>query len=149
MTQRDGVSEKQVVHLGNLTLSGTTPAASDWVDVRGFDTVTFIPVVNTVTDAGTAAGFSADMEENTDTTDAGASSVAADDIVGSLTDLTVTDDADDDSVTGLVGYVGNNRYVRLNYTGTTGTNADVSVLAVLTKGHTQPATNVGTSVPAT
>jgi hypothetical protein len=149
MPQRDGKSEKEVVHLGNLTLSGTTPASSAWVDVREADAVTLVPVVNTVTDAGTAAGFSFVMEESDTTAAADATTVAAAQIIGTASDLTVTSDSADNTVLEGLGYAGSKRYVRFTVTGTTGTDADVSVLAVNEKLTTAPRTFVGTSVAAT
>jgi len=151
MAQRDLINSLEVVHLTNLTLSGTTPASSDWVDTRDCNSVTFMVVTNTVTDAGTAAGFSFAMQENDDTTGAGATAVASTDIVGANSDLTVTSDSADDSIPGIVGYVGRRRYVRLTATGTTGTDADVSVVAIKHRLNlrNQGRTLVGTSVAAT
>lgn len=37
---RDMLNNKQVVHLGTVVISGTTPAASAYVDLRGFDACT-------------------------------------------------------------------------------------------------------------
>jgi hypothetical protein len=149
MPQRDGKSTKEVVHLGNLTLSGVTPASSAWVDTREADAVTLIPISNTITDAGTAAGFSFVMEESDTTAAADATAVDDDQIIGTESDLTVTSNAADDSIPGGLGYVGSKRYVRLTVTGTTGTNADVTVIAVSEKLATAPRTFVGTSVAAT
>ncbi len=146
---RDMLNNKQVVHLGNLTLSGVTPAASDWVDLRGFDACTLIAVPNTITDAGTAAGFTLTAQEGDDSTAAGATAVAAADMVGGTQALTETDDAADDSLTGGLGYKGGSRYVRLNAVGTTLTDADVSVFAILNKPHRAATTFIGTSVAAT
>lgn len=150
MPQRDTKNNMQVVHLGNLSLSGATPAATDWVDTKGFDSCTFIVVNNTVTDAGTASGFSFVAQESDLTTAASASAIADGDLIGLESALTVTSDAADDAIAGTIGYVGNSRYARLNATGTTGTNADVSVIAVLMHG-AQMDTNAGTgtSVAAT
>jgi hypothetical protein len=149
MAYRDNVNCTQMVFLGTVTLSGTTPAASAWVDTRGFDAASLIVKTNTVTDAGTAAGFSFEMQEGDDSTAAGATAVADAEIVGSESDLTVTLDTADDSLIGAIGYVGSKRYVRLNGTGTTGTNATVDVYAMLTEAHTEATTFVGTSVAAT
>ena len=149
MAQRDNKNSMQVVHLGNLSLSGTTPAASDWVDTRGFDSVTLIPVLNTVTDAGTASGFSFEVQEGDDSTDAGATAVADAQLTNAESGLTVISDSADDSVSAGIGYIGSKRYVRLEATGTTGTNADVTVIAILTNSRTAPPTFVGTSVAAT
>lgn len=146
---RDMLNNKQVVHLGNLALSGTTPAASDWVDLRGFDACTLIAVSNTITDAGTASGYTLTVEEGDDDTAAGATDVAADDMVNGIQTITEVTDGDDDTVSGVVGYIGRKRYVRVNAVGTTLTDADVSVFAVLNKPHRAPTTAVGTSVAAT
>ena len=146
----DNLSNMQMVHLGNLALSGTTPAASDWVDLKGYDEVTIVMVNNTVTDAGTAAGFTASAQYGGDTTAAGATAIGTDDSVdGSTITIVVTSDGADDVVAGAIGYVGGSRYLRLNVVGTTGTSADVSVHAILGGAHRRPTTFIGTSVAAT
>ena len=149
MPQRDGKSELQLIHLGNLALSGTTPAASAWVDTREFDKVTLVPVVNTVTDAGTVAGFSFEVQESNTTAAADATAVADAELLGSEADLTVTSDDADNTIAGGIGYLGTKRYVRIVATGTTGTNADVSVVAVNGDSIYEPRAFVGASVAAT
>lgn len=146
---RDMLSNKQVVHLGNLALSGTTPAASSWVDLRGFDAATIVLVNNTVTDAGTAAGFTATAQHSDATTAVSAADIAAADSVNGAIAITVTDDAADDVLAGGIGYKGSKRYLRLNVVGTSGTSADVSVLAILNKPHRAKTTFAGTKVAAT
>lgn len=146
---RDMLRNKQVVHLGNLSLSGTTPAASAWVDVRGFDACTLVLVNNTITDAGTADGFTATVQHSDTTAAADAAAIVAADSVDGSIDIDVTSDTADDSVAGGIGYRGSKRYVRMNVVGTTGTNADVSVVAVLNKPHRAATTFVGTKVAAT
>lgn len=145
----DGLNQKQVVHLGNLALSGTTPAASAYVDTRGFSKVTIIVINNTITDAGTASGFTVTLQESADTTAAAAASVVAADAVNDTLTLTETADANDDDVLGSFGYIGDARYVGVSAVGTTGTNADISVIAVLESAHTQPPTLIGTAVART
>jgi hypothetical protein len=148
MSSRDNISNSQLVFLGTLTLSGTTPAASNWVDTIGFDSASLIVKTNTVTAAGTT-GFSFVMQES-DTTDASdATAVASGEILGALSDLTVVSNDDDNIIKGAVGYVGDARYVRLNATGTTNTNAAVDVYAKLDHPHRAETTFVGTSVAAT
>ena len=149
MSQRDGKNSMQVTHLGNLTLSGTTPAASAWVDTREFNEVTLFPVINTVTDAGTAAGFSFEVQESDTTAASAATAVADAELVGLESALTVTSDSADNSVSGGIGYIGSKRYVRLVATGTTGTDADVSVIASTGAASYEPRAFVGTSVAAT
>jgi hypothetical protein len=150
MPQREMKNNTQVVHCGNLSLSGATPAASDWVDTRDFDSCLFVLVNNTVTDAGTAAGFSFEVQEGDDTTDAGASAVADAQLEGLESALDVTDDAADNAIAGTIAYLGSERYARIEATGTTGTDADISVIAILQHGHSMPDdAGVGTAVAAT
>lgn len=146
---RDFLSNKTVTHLGNLTLSGTTPAASAWVDTKGYDACTIVMVSNTVTDAGTAAGFTATAQHSDTTAAADAEDLTAAYSVDGAITVSVTDDAADNTVAGAIGYRGGKRYVRFNVVGTTGTDADVSILAVQNKPHRAATTLVGTSVAAT
>lgn len=149
MAQRDGKSELQLVHLGNLALSGTTPAASAWVDTREFDKVTLLPVANTITDAGDADGIVFEVEESDTTAASDATAVDAEQLLGAESDLAITSDAADDSITGGIGYIGSKRYVRLVATGSTGTDADVTVVAITGDASYEPRDFVGTSVAAT
>lgn len=146
---RDMLSNKQVVHLGNVTVSGTTPATSSYVDLRGFDACTIVVVVNTVTDAGTASGFTVTLQESPDTAGASASSVVAADTTDGTTTITVTSDSADNTNAGGFGYVGGERYVGITVTGTTGSDADISILAVLNKPHRAETTFIGTAVART
>ena len=146
---RDMLSNKQVVLLGTITLSGTTPGASSWVDTREYDACTIVLVTQTVTDAGDAAGFTFTAQHSDLTTAASAAAIASTDSVNGTIALSVTADADDDKVIGGIGYKGNKRYVRLNGVGTTGTNAVVKVMAILNKPHRAATTFVGTAVAAT
>lgn len=146
---RDMLSNKTVVLLGTVTLSGTTPGATSWVDTREYDACTIVLVTQTVTDAGDAAGFTFTAQHSDLTTAASAAAIAAADSVNGVTALTVTLDADDDKVIGGIGYKGSRRYVRLNGVGTTGTNAVVKVLAILNKPHRAATTFLGTAVAAT
>jgi hypothetical protein len=146
---RDMLSNKQVVLLGTVTLSGVTPGATSWVDTREFDAVTLILATDTVTDAGTSSGFTF-TAQHSDTTVAGdaAAIVAADSVNGTIA-LTVTADGDDNKVIGGIGYIGSKRYVRMNGVGTTGTDATVKVYGILNKPHRAKTTFVGTNVAAT
>jgi len=149
MPQRDNKSETQVVFLGKLTLSGTTPAASNWVDTRGFNACTLVLKTDTVTDAGTAAGFSTELQEGSTTAAASATAVASAEMIGLESDLTVTTDGLNDTIVGGLGYLGSKRYARFNVTGTALTNATVEVWAILEEPTSEKTTFVGTSVAAT
>ena len=146
---RDMINNKQVVHLGNLALSGTTPAASAWVDLQGYDACTVMVINNTITDAGAEAGFTCTVQHGDTTAAASAAAIAAADSVDGDIAVSVTADDVDDTVAGGIGYKGSKRYVRVNAVGTTGTNADVSIVAVLNKPHRAATTFVGTKVAAT
>jgi len=146
---RDMLHNKTVTHLGNVTVSGTTPAVSSYVDIRGYDACTIVVVNNTVTDAGTAAGFTVTLQESADTTAAAAATVAVGDTVDGANTVTVTSDAADNVVAGGLGYRGDARYVGISVTGTTGSDADISVFAVQNKPHAAKTTFVGTAVART
>ena len=146
---RDNKHNSQMVFLGTLTLSGTTPAASSLVDLQGFDAATLVLKTNTVTDAGTASGFTVTAQASDATAAAGFAAIAAADTVDGTTAVTVTADADDDKIVGAIGYVGSARYVRVNAVGTTGTDAGVDVYALLTEPARAETTFIGTAVSAT
>lgn len=146
---RDLISNGQLVHLGNVTVSGTTPATSAYADLRGFNGATIVVVNNTVTDAGTTAGFTVTLQESADTAAASAATVATTDTVGGANTITVTSDTADNTVAGGIGYLGSERYVGITVTGTTGSDADISVFAYLGKPATAPTTFVGTAVART
>jgi hypothetical protein len=146
---RDMLSNKQVVLLGTVTLSGTTPGATSWVDTREYDACTIMLATDTVTDAGTAAGFTFTAQHSDLTTAASAADIVAADSVNGAIALSVTADTDDNKVIGGIGYKGSKRYVRLNGVGTTGTDATVKVYAILNKPHRAKTTFVGTNVAAT
>lgn len=146
---RDNVSNTQMVHLGNVSVSGTTPATSAYVDLLGFQAATIVVVNNTVTDAGTASGYTVTLQESADTTDAAASTVATTDTVGGANTVTVTSDGADNAIAGQFGYVGTERYAGITVTGTTGSDADISVYAILGKPSRAPTTFIGTAVTRT
>lgn len=133
----------------SATLSGTTKAEGDWIDMQGWESLTFSVSTGTVTDAGAAAGFSFQVEEGDDTTDAGATAVADDDLIGAESDLTVTADTDDDKFIGTIGYRGDKRYVRMTAVGTTGTDAAVTVHACKGHGTNMAGASIDAGTPAT
>lgn len=115
------------------TLSGTTPSKGNIIDMRGFESLTFVTYTGIVTDAGTASGFSFEVQESDTTADADFTAVADADLLGLESALTVTSDTDDEKLIGSIGYIGDKRYVRIVATGTSGTDAVVVVAAI--KGH--------------
>ena len=133
----------------SATLSGVTPAAGDWIDMQGWEAVTFSVSTGTVTDAGTTSGFSFEVQESDTTAAADATAVADADLIGLESALTVTDDDADDTLVGTIAYRGNSRYVRIVATGTTGTDAAVSVHARKDKGASMGTATIDTGTAAT
>ena len=146
---RDMVSNTQMVHLGNVAVSGTSPATSAYVDTRDYDACTIVVVNNTVTAAGTAAGYTITLQESEDTTAAAATTVATTEEVNGTVTIAVTSDNADNAIAGSFGYLGTKRYVGITVTGTSGSDADISVYAVLNKPHVAPTTFIGTAVART
>lgn len=146
---RDNVSNIQMVHLGNVTVSGTTPAVSKYVNLEGYQAATIVVVNNTVTDAGAAAGFTVTLQESASAAGSGAATVAVTDTVGGAVTLAVTDDNADNVIAGQFGYLGTKQYVGITVTGTTGSDADISVYAILGKPSRAPTTFIGTAVART
>jgi hypothetical protein len=133
----------------SATLSGTTKAEGDWIDMQGWESLTFTVSTGTVTDAGTVDGFTFQVEEGDDTTDAGATAVADADLIGAESDLAVTSDDDDDTFVGTIGYRGEKRYVRMTAVGTTGTNAVVASHAIKRKGASMGEATIDSGTAAT
>jgi hypothetical protein len=133
----------------SATLSGATPAAGDWIDMQGWEALTFTVSTGTVTDAGTASGFAFEVQESDTTAAADATAVADADLVGLESALTVTDDTDDNKLIGSIGYVGSKRYVRIVATGTTGTDAAVTVHARKDKGAVMATATIDSGTAAT
>lgn len=145
---RDSLSNMQVVNLGTLSLSGTTPAASAWVDTLGYDSCTLVMVNGTVTVAG-VSGFTATAQHSDSTAAASAAAITAAESVSGATGITVTADTADNVVAGGIGYNGTRRYVRFNVVGTTNTNAAVTIVAILSRAARAPVAFAGASVAAT
>lgn len=143
---RDGISNEQLVRGALQTLSGATPNASQAFDTRGFDAATFNLLNGTVTDAGTAAGFTMVIQHSDTLVGTDFVAVPAGEFSGTAV---VTLDAADDVIGGSIGYLGSKRYVRAVFTGTSGTAAIVSVLAILGKPHRAPVTRIGTALATT
>lgn len=117
----------------SATLSGVTPAAGGAIDMQGWKGLTLTVSTGTVTDAGTAAGFAFEVQES-DAAASGYTAVADADLIGLESALTVKADGDDDKMIGSIGYRGGKRYVRVVATGTSGTDAAVTVHARKDKG---------------
>lgn len=149
MRKSDIRSETTIAVAINATLSGTTASAGNIVDVSDYAHVTLAYFTGTVTDAGTTAGFSIEIQESDTTAAADFTAVADADLIGTEAALTVTDDATDTMPVGSIGYLGKRKYVRAVVTGTTGTNAVVSGAWILQGPRYAPKGGVAANVAAT
>ena len=111
------------------TLSGATPGTALTVDTKGYEAVTFAVFTGTVTDAGTAAGITWELQESDN--DSSYTAVSNDYLIGLESDLSILVDTDDNKYIGKLGYIGKKRYLKLIPTGSTSTDATVIAIAVL------------------
>jgi hypothetical protein len=149
---RDMISNQTILRGASQTLSGATPNNSALIDRRGYDALTVYLATGTVTDAGDAAGFTMKLQHSNSTLGTSFVDVPAAGLLPGLgggTTVSVTDDADDNIIKGGIGYVGGLRYVRAVFTGTTGTDAAVNIIAVMSKPHRAPVATVGGTTAAT
>jgi hypothetical protein len=142
-------SESTVAFGVSATLSGTTPAKGNIVNVTDYQAATFLFQTGAVTDAGTASGFAVEIQESDDTADSNFSAVADADLVGAESDLTVTSDDDDSVAIGSIGYIGSKKYVRAVVTGTAGSDAVVNGVWALQKPRYAPKGDAAANVAAT
>lgn len=146
----DTLNESTLIHMGKVTLSGTSAVASSLVDMQGYNALEIALVAGTITDAGTASGYTVKLQES-DTTVAGDfTDVVAADAVNGTVSVTNTVDTDDDKLIGRLGYTGRKRYVRVVATGTTNSAGDLHPVARLShSGLSRPNTAIGAATAAT
>lgn len=128
------------VHLGKVTLNGTAAVASaGCVDLRGAMGCDITLVTGTISDAGTASGYTVKLQHSDTVVGTDFADVAAADTPNGVVSITNAVDADDDKIIGVLGYIGAKRYVRVVATGTTNSAGDVHPIAVLAQEQ-RPAT---------
>lgn len=150
MAMMDLLSDLTLTRGALQTLSGTTPNNSALIDMRGYQALSVYMLTGTVTDAGDTGGFTMNLQHSDSTATGTFVDCTASEASGTLT---VTVDTNDDILGGGNGvrYIGNKRYVRAVFTGTSGTNAIVSVLFVQGKNSSvsAPVTAIGATTAAT
>lgn len=132
----------------NATLSGTTPAAGNIVDLADYQAATFVLGTGTVTAAGDA-GIGFVVEESDTTAAADFTAVADGDLIGLESELAITSNGADVQAIGCIGYRGTKRYARVVATGTANTNAVVSGLWILQGPRYAPKGNAAANIAAT
>ena len=149
MAKFDEKNNKTMAVGMSATLSGTTPAKGNIVDLKDHEAATFYLQTGTVTDAGDATGFSVEIQESDTTADAAFTAVADGNLIGLESALQVTLDTADTVPVGTIGYRGTKRYVRAVVTGSTGTNAIVLGTWTLSRAKVSPPAATMTSIAAT
>lgn len=115
----DEMNVSTMSHMGLVTLNGTAAVASSLVDLQGYNALDIAIVTGTITDAGTASGYTVKLQHSDTTAAADFTDVTAADAINGTVSITSTLDTADDTIIGRLGYVGTKRYVRVVATGTT------------------------------
>jgi hypothetical protein len=116
--------------LSPVSVSDTTAQVGQIIDVKGYDSVTYVIATGSIADAD--ATFTVLLEESDASDMTGASAVADADLLG--TEDLAGFQFDDDNECRKLGYVGDKRYTRLTVTPVA--NASAALLsAVAVLGH--------------
>jgi hypothetical protein len=146
----DELNVSTMIHMGLVTLNGTAAVASSLVDMQGFNALEIALVTGTISDAGTASGFTVKLQESDTTAAADFTDVAAADAINGTVSVTNTTDTDDDKIIGRLGYTGRKRYVRVVATGTTNSAGALHPIARLSRSSlARPNTAIGAATAAT
>ena len=129
MTKRSFKNDQKLAIGIDATLADATPGTAVAIDTQGANNVVIHIFTGTITDAGTA-GITWALTE-CDTSGGSYTAVASDEIDGSLADLSILLDGDDDKYIGSIGYLGNKRFIKITPTGTADTDGAVKAVAIL------------------
>jgi hypothetical protein len=132
MTKRSSSNDQKLAIGIDAVLSGTTPGTAVAIDTLGSANIVIHVFTGTITDAGTAAGITWALTE-CDTSGGSYTAVAAAEIDGSLADLSILLDTDDNKYIGSIGYLGTKRFLKITPTGTAGTDGAVKAVAIMTE----------------
>jgi len=127
-----------VINPPAAAITDNTAQVGAIIDKQGYDSLTYIIQTGNLADAD--ATFTTLLEESNDPAMAGATTVAAKDLLGTLA-LASFNFAGDNKVFKL-GYIGNKRYTRLTVTPAANTGAaPIAATVVLASGSLQPTPN--------
>jgi len=120
------------------TISDNTVLQSGIVDMKGYDSLTFLIAAGTLADAD--ATFAVTIAESNDSGMSGSNAVAAADLIG--TTALANFQFDDDNEPRKLGYKGSKRYVQLTVTPSNNTgSAPLAIIPVLGHPHLGPTAN--------
>lgn len=134
---RDALNQIKATSAFNYASNTATANGTNIIDMQGFDACTFIIQLATVTtaDASNFFTFTLQAGDAANLSD-GATVTAATGLLGS--NLVINDTTPLSNDIGMMGYVGNKRYVRLVATETGTASAAWSAVAVQTLPHIAP-----------
>lgn len=95
----------------NQAIGDNNGATGTIIDTQGFESVTFVLQVGTVTDGD----YTLDLEEGDDSGLSDTAAVDNADLIGTEAGASFSADTDDDKIS-ILGYTGSKRYLRLNIT---------------------------------
>lgn len=129
--KRDLASDiKESTALDPATIGSDTTTNGNIIDTQGYESLTFLFHVGTVTDGD----YTPLIQEGDDSGLSDAAAVADADLIGTEAGAAFTDDTDDNA-TSKIGYAGDKRYVRFNVVSTNTTTGATSVGATAVLGH--------------
>ena len=136
MATRDLYSDIKVVNARDYDVISTSGTENgEVIDLKGFESCIFVIHNCVPADTGTLA---VEVQES-DASDSGWAAVADKDLIGSESDLGFAAHAtNNDNGVSKIGYIGEKRYVRLNFDTGTATSAVVAV-AIMGHPHEHPA----------
>lgn len=114
-----------------LNTNSDAAIVSAIIDRKGFESLTFLAIFGTLTDAGCTGVFTMEHGDNSALSDTAA--VAAPDFIGTLAAMNVTQA--DDIECRKIGYCGPKRYVRLTFTSTGNAAGDIPLAVIALLGN--------------
>lgn len=116
------------------TVSTDTTTNGEIIDLKGYESCTFVFQTGTVTDGD----YTVLIQEGDESNLSDAAAVADADLLGTEAAASFTADDDDNKVS-KIGYIGDKRYVRFNIVSTnTSSGAVIGSVAILGHAHTKP-----------
>lgn len=126
-----------------VVVTDNTAQVSQIIDRQGYDSLTFVIALGTLSDADTTVVVLVEEGDAANLSDAAA--VADADMIsqtsGTAPEAAASFQFDDDNEVRKIGYIGNKRYVRMTITPSANTgNIPVAALALLSRPSGQPVT---------
>lgn len=136
--KKDQFNDIQPLYPAVVTVTDDTAVVSGIVDVRDYQSLTFVIAAGTLADAD--ATFTVLVEEGDESDLSDAAAVADADLLG--TEVLASFQFDDDTETRKIGYRGNKSYVRCTVTPANNTgSAPIAIIAIMGNPKLAPVAN--------